>query len=264
MFSFTPIVKNLLIINVIMFVIPQVFLSAHNQFIEFFGLRYFLSPAFFPTQFLSYALIHASWGHLFSNMFGLLVFGPLLENRLGSRKFLLFYVITAIGAGIIYGIIHFFEVYPFLSEARDFLGHPDPEDFARLLSGHFRMEYEANLVLIDQYARNPGNPLLENSAINLIETLINLRSEAPMVGASGAVFGVILGFGYLFPNLQMMLLFPPIPIRAKYLVGFYAIFALYSAVEKVPGDNVAHYAHLGGMVVGYLLLRYWKIRPGYY
>jgi membrane associated rhomboid family serine protease len=118
--------------------------------------------------------------------------------------------------------------------------------------------------LIDQYARNPGNPLLENSAINLIETLINLRSEAPMVGASGAVFGVILGFGYLFPNLQMMLLFPPIPIRAKYLVGFYAIFALYSAVEKVPGDNVAHYAHLGGMVVGYLLLRYWKIRPGYY
>jgi membrane associated rhomboid family serine protease len=247
-----------------MFVIPQFFLSNHSQFVEFFGLRYFLSSSFAPTQLLSYALIHASWGHLFSNMFGLLIFGPLLETRLGPKKFLLYYAITAIGAGLFYGIIHFFEVYPFVQEAQLFLNNPDPESFARLLSAHYQPIYQSNLVLVDEYARHPNNSFLVDSATKLIQNLVDLRVEAPMVGASGAVFGVILGFGYLFPNMQMMLLFPPIPVRAKYLVGFYAIFALYSAIEKVPGDNVAHFAHVGGMLVGFLLLRYWKTSPGLY
>lgn len=264
MFFLTPIVKNLLIINAIMFVIPQYFLPNQLDFVQYFGLKYFLSSDFFPTQFLSYALIHASWSHLLGNMLGLLVFGPLLETRMGAKKFLTYYVITAVGAGLIYGLIHFFEVYPFVNEAAAFLASPDPDALARLLSGHAQQDYQANLMLIDEYARNPGNPYLIESAYNLVDNLVKMRTGAPMVGASGAVFGVILGFGYLFPNMEMMLLFPPIPVRAKYLVAFYAIFALFSAVEKVPGDNVAHYAHLGGMVVGYLLLRFWKISPGIY
>jgi membrane associated rhomboid family serine protease len=264
MFFLSPVVKNLLIINLVMFLIPQVVLSNPNQFVEFFGLRYVLSPSFSPSQILSYSLVHASWSHLFSNMFGLFVFGPILETRLGTQKFLLFYFITAMGAGLIYSLIHFFEVYPFVLEAREYLQNPDPEKFAQLLSSHAKQTYQSNLVLIDEFARNPQNPFLQNSTQKLVQSLVTMREEIPMVGASGAVFGVMLGFGYLFPNLQMMLLFPPIPIKAKYLVGFYAIFALYSAIEKVPGDNVAHYAHLGGMVVGFLLLKYWKTTPGYY
>lgn len=116
---------------------------------------------------------------------------------------------------------------------------------------------------LNSYARDPNNPHFISEAENLITTLMDRRMNAPMVGASGAIFGIMMGFGYLYPNLQMMLLFPPIPIRAKYLVGFYAIYALYSAVEKVPGDNVAHYAHIGGMLVGYLLIRYWKVTSIY-
>jgi membrane associated rhomboid family serine protease len=264
MFNLTPIVKNLLIINVVMFLIPQFVMPNHSAFIEMFGLRYILSPEFFPTQILTYALIHASWSHLFSNMFGLLIFGPILEQTLGEKRFILFYLITALGAGLIYSAIHFFEVYPFINAAQDFLARPTAEGFAQFLSGYDQNVYQAYLVFVDDYARNSSNPQYQQEAEQIVNNLVTMRINSPMVGASGAIFGVIMGFGYLFPNMQMMLLFPPIPIKAKYMVGFYGIYALYSAVEKVPGDNVAHFAHLGGMLVGFLLIRYWKITTRYY
>jgi len=264
MFNLTPLVKNLLIINILMFIIPEVFLPDHHLFVEFFGLRYVLSSSFLPTQLLSYSLIHASWSHLFSNMFGLLIFGPILESTLGPKKFLLFYFITAIGAGVFYSIIHLFEVYPFIEQAGAFLKNQDADEFARLLSSYSQPLYERNLPFILEYSRNTNNPAYQMEAARVVEGIIDLRQNTPMVGASGAIFGVMMGFGYLYPNLKMMLLFPPIPIQAKYLVGFYGIYALYSAIEKVPGDNVAHYAHLGGMVVGYLLLRFWKTHPNHY
>jgi membrane associated rhomboid family serine protease len=264
MFNLTPIVKNLLFINVVMFLVPQLILPNHNSFVEYFGLRYIFSSSFFPTQLISYALIHANWSHLFSNMFGLLIFGPILEQTLGSKRFLLFYFITAVGAGIIYSIIHYLEVYPFIEAAQSYLQRPGADAFAQLLSNYDGTVYQAYLVFIDEFARNNNSIEFQEKSKEIVESLIFMRESTPMVGASGAVFGVMLGFGYLYPNLQMMLLFPPIPVRAKYLVGFYAIYALYSAVERVPGDNVAHYAHLGGMLVAFLLIRYWKISSNYY
>lgn len=264
MFNLTPIVKNLLIINVLMFAVPELLLGNKNLFIELFGLRYILSPEFSPTQLVTYALVHASWSHLLSNMFGLAIFGPILEYTLGPKKFLIFYAVTAVGAGLIYSGIHYWEVKPFQDAAEIFLRNPNPDSFVQIFSGFNKMTYENNLGFIDQYARNPNNELLKNEAVDTVNAILNLRVNGPMVGASGAIFGILMGFGYLYPNLQMMLLFPPIPVRAKYLVGFYGISALYSAIEKVPGDNVAHFAHLGGMLVGFLLIRYWKTTSNYF
>ena len=261
MFQFTPIVKNLLIINILMFAGPALLFPNHDLFVEWFGLRYLFSERFMPTQLLSYSLVHASWSHLFSNMLGLLVFGPILEMRLGAKRFLLFYFATALGAGLIYSVIHLMEVYPFVAAAREFLASPDPDLFARVLAESPGLLSDKNLGFVEEYGRHPDAAIYREEAMNAVTELIALRENSPMVGASGAVYGVMLGFGYLFPNLQMMLLFPPIPVRAKYLIGFYAIAALYYAVEKVPGDNVAHYAHIGGMLVGWLILRFWKISP---
>lgn len=122
MFNLTPIVKNLLFINVALYVIPQFILPNHGAFIQIFGLRYILSPEFSPFQFVTYALIHSDSGigHLLSNMFGLIIFGPILEYTLGPKRFLIFYALTAIGAGLIYSVIHFFEVYPFIEAAQAF------------------------------------------------------------------------------------------------------------------------------------------------
>lgn len=260
MFNLTPIVKNLLFINVALFVIPQFILPNSASFIQMFGLRYIFSPEFSPFQFVTYALIHSNSGigHLLSNMFGLIIFGPILEYTLGPKKFLIFYALTAIGAGLFYSIIHFFEVYPFVEAAQAFLLNPDPNDLAALFSKSGSPLNQTYLQFLDDYARNPKNPFYIAEAEKLVTFLMEQRMNGPMVGASGAIFGIMMGFGYLYPNLQMMLLFPPIPVRAKYLVGFYGIYALYSAVDKVPGDNVAHYAHVGGMLVGYLLIRYWR------
>lgn len=264
MFQLTPIVKNLLIINVVMFAVPALLFPNRELFVDLFGLRYLFSERFMPTQLLTYSLIHASWSHLFSNMIGLLVFGPILEMRLGAKRFLFFYFATALGAGVIYSIIHLMEVYPFLAAAREFLASPDPDLFTRIISESSNLNSEKTLGFVEEYGRHPEVEAYREAAVNAVTELIRLRENAPMVGASGAVYGVMLGFGYLFPNLQMMLLFPPIPVRAKYLIGFYAIAALYYAVERVPGDNVAHYAHLGGMLVGWLILRYWKVSPQRY
>ena len=261
MFQLSPIVKNLLIINVLMFAVPALIIPNHQLFVDLFGLRYLFSGQFLPTQLLTYSVVHASWSHLFSNMLGLLVFGPILEMRLGAKRFLLFYFATALGAGLIYSLIHLMEVYPFVALAREFLAAPDPDLFARVLAESPGLLSPRNLSFVEEYGRHPELVQYKEEAVRAVTDLIALRENSPMVGASGAVYGVMLGFGYLFPNLRMMLLFPPIPVQAKYLIGFYAVAALYYAVEKVPGDNVAHYAHIGGMLVGWLILRFWKIQP---
>ena len=98
----------------------------------------------------------------------------------------------------------------------------------------------------------------------LCQVLMNPGSEIPMVGASGAVFGILLAFAMLFPNMELMLLFPPIPVKAKYLVLVYGIYELWSELNRMPGDNVAHFAHLGGMLIAYLILQYWKKKYGTY
>ena len=260
MFNLTPIVKNLLIVNVLMFAVPALILQDHNLFVNLFGLKYLFASSFLPTQLLTYSLIHASWSHLFSNMLGLLVFGPILEMRLGPKRFVIFYFATAVGAGIIYSLIHLAEVYPFIQAANEFLASPNPDLFARVLAESPGLLSERTLAFVQDYGRNPANPLYIQEASGAVRDLISFRENSPMVGASGAVYGVMLGFGYLFPNLRMMLLFPPIPVQAKYLIAFYAVAALYYAVEKVPGDNVAHYAHLGGMLVGWIILRIWKMQ----
>ena len=175
-----------------------------------------------------------------------------------------FYFATALGAGIIYSGIHFAEVYPFARIAHDFLASPDPDLFAQVLSECKGMFSDYPFEFMEEYSRQPDNASLRDGAEKFVRDVLQRRENAPMVGASGAVYGVMLGFAYLFPNLRMMLLFPPIPVQAKYLVGFYAIAALYYAVEKVPGDNVAHYAHIGGMLVGWLILRFWKLSPSHF
>ena len=260
MFQLSPVVKVLLIINTLMFLI-SVLLPVKGIFIDLFGLRYLFSDKFVPTQLLTYSVVHADFSHLFSNMLGLLVFGPILEMRLGPKHFLFFYFATALGAGVIYSLIHLAEVYPFVSIAREFLASPDPDLFARVMAEGKGLIPHGAIDFVEEYSRQPDNQEYRAAALKAVGDLVFLRENAPMVGASGAVYGVMLGFGYLFPNLRMMLLFPPIPVQAKYLVGFYAVAALFYAVEKVPGDNVAHYAHLGGMLVGWLILRFWKLTP---
>jgi membrane associated rhomboid family serine protease len=259
--NLTPMVKSILLINVGVFLI-QYLMSINLPMI--LGLRYIFSPYFEPYQIFAHIFVHGDGWHLFSNMFALFIFGPLLERVWGANKFLVFYLITGLGASVLFSAINFYEVRQVEVDAQNFLENPEPEAFREYVENHFSNHYDRNYDFIDAYTRNPGNEnYIAESKSFVNQTYKSLR-DIPMVGASGAVFGILMAFGYLFPNLQLMLLFPPIPIRAKYLVLFYGLYSLYAAIQKVPGDNVAHYAHLGGMLFAIILLKIWGQKPNSY
>lgn len=255
MFQITPVVRNLLIANIVIFFIDRNF-DLSSQF----ALRSFLSPEFRPYQYVSYMFLHSreSFGHLFSNMFGLLIFGPLLERVWGPKRFLFFYFFTGIGAGLLFSFINYFE----LSQIRDglalYLDNPNPQAFIDFLSSHAEFYYKSQNAFINSFDANPGSSQLIAQSKEMARAVYEFNLNIPMVGASGAIFGILMAFGMLFPNTELFLLFVPFPIKAKYFVGFYGLYSLYAGFQNAPNDNVAHFAHLGGMLFAFILLKYWK------
>lgn len=276
MFNITPIVKNLLIINILLFAVPVLLdmlllpgsvspvytytFAAHKTF----GLHQFSSGEFSVYQLVTHAFMHSDSAHLILNMLGLFIFGPILEDLLGARRFLIFYAVTAVGSGIIFNGYAYWQARPMLEAINLFLQQPEPGSFAQILS-YDPLLYEDYLPLIDAFAKNPDNVgYIEQATEGVLKVKAWLVDYRPLIGASGAIFGILIGCGYLRPNTQMVLLFPPIPVQLKFLVGFYALVSLYKGLVNNPGDNVAHFAHLGGMICGFLLLRFWKMKPGFY
>lgn len=260
MFQLTPAAKNILIINGIIFILSD-FVGLRSYIIESFGMRYFHSENFQPYQILTYMWVHGGFGHLFSNMFSVLIFAPILERVWGSKKFLIYYLATGIGAGILYSGINYYENYSFEVKVKSYEQNPSPESFRKLVLNNSKEYFNYRYDFIDSYEQNPSNSN-DNLSIAYANDLLKVKSDVPMVGASGAVFGILLAFAMLFPNMELMLLFFPIPIKAKYVVLVYGIYELWSEINRMPGDNVAHFAHLGGMLIGYLILKYWKRKYG--
>jgi len=244
-------VRNLLIINVVAFLAFSYFGSSAP-----FALYDFRSQMFRPWQFITYMFMHGGFGHLFSNMLSLFILGPMLEYRWGPQRFLLFYLICGVGAGILYTGIRTYEFGQVHRDLTEYVVNPSPEKLHSFLEDHYEGQYNREAII--EYKRNPDNPQIiaatKQGLKNIYESIIN----TPMVGASGAVFGLLLAFGMLFPNTELFLLFFPFPIKAKYFVLFYGAYELYAGVQRMPGDNVAHYAHLGGMLFAFILLKVWQ------
>lgn len=253
----TPMVKNLLLINLGVFLLDALVKLNLSYWL---GLRVILSDQFQPHQFLTYMWVHGSFGHIFSNMFAVFIFGPLLEQVWGSKRFLTFYLICGIGAGVLYGIADFAESYPLERDTQAYVSDPNPEAFSIFIVKHKSRSFNmpALAELADKYYEEPDNPYYKNQTVDVANQMRDAKMGIPMVGASGAVFGILMAFAMLFPNMQLFLLFPPIPVRAKYLVFFYGLYELYSEFNRVEGDNVAHLAHLGGMLIAFILLKVWR------
>jgi membrane associated rhomboid family serine protease len=196
------------------------------------GLYFPKSESFKPLQILTHMFMHAGFWHLFFNMYALFMFGQVLENVWGPKRFLIYYLVCGLGAALVHESVIAFEYSNLVKQLSIEQVQTVLSDGASLLS------------------RNRG---FSDPAMQKLQILLN----TPTVGASGAVFGILLAFGMLFPNTQLMLLFPPIPIKAKYFVLAYGGIELYLAFAQ-PGSNIAHAAHLGGMLFGYILIRYWR------
>jgi len=257
MFNLTPTVRNLLIANVIFLVAQNSLLPLLAQVGSLYPIG---SPYFFPWQFFTYMFLHAGWGHLISNMFGLISFGPMLEMRWGASRFLTFWLICGVGAGLLYEGVRGYELHKMEQARQEFHQTPNGPDFANFFrnfgEGYTGFETQARDLQL-----RPTDPVLLQQATKTVDELAQAITTSPrggMVGASGALFGLLFAFAYLFPNTELMLLFFPFPIKAKYFVFFYALYELYAGVHRTPGDNVAHFAHLGGLLIGFIVVKFWE------
>jgi membrane associated rhomboid family serine protease len=255
-----PVVKNILIINVIFFLATMFFKQTMRfDLSEYLGLYFYKSANFQPYQYISYLFMHGDMMHIFFNMFAFWMFGRILEQVWGSKKFLIYFFVTGIGAAVLHTFVNWVQ-YIRIEDAVDiFMKARTPQAFDTFVQGYFPEFYDQiyNKLLTD-WVKEPNNPMMLQKAIDMKNQLVMLHVNIPTVGASGAVFGVLLAFGMMFPNMELMLLFPPMPIKAKYMVAGYALIELYSGVLNQQGDNVAHFAHLGGMLFGFFLVRHWK------
>jgi membrane associated rhomboid family serine protease len=240
-----PVIKNLLLLNIVVFIGVGIMESKGIYLSNFLSAYPVNSPFFQPYQVISHMFLHADIGHIFFNMLALVIFGSILEKVWGAKRFFIFYFACGIGAFLIYQSISMIQIYR-LTELMTSQGY-DPNilfyDIKNSLSIHS-----------SQYNYHLTNNELINMEIYKLRDLYGAGGG----GASGAVFGVSAAFAILFPNTQLQLLFPPIPIRAKYLIGAYFVVELYMSFQKTEGDNVAHLAHVGGAIVGAILVLIWR------
>jgi len=219
MYNMPAMTKNLLVINILAFIATWVLQRSGIDLTAMCGLHFFLASDFHFYQFFSYMFLHGGFTHLLFNMFALWMFGSVIERVWGPKKFLFYYIVCGVGAGMVQELVQYAEYY------------------VQGLSAYEMVNLGDQRITMDAY--------------------LNLRTT---IGASGAVYGILLAFGMIFPNERLFIIPIPFPIKAKWLIVGYIVIELFSAMSA-PGDGIAHMAHLGGMLFGFLLIRYWQKHP---
>ncbi|MDR0970091.1 MAG: rhomboid family intramembrane serine protease [Lentimicrobiaceae bacterium] len=264
-----PVVKNILIINALFFLATITFDSVFRvDLVRYLGLHYPAASHFNPYQFVTYMFMHGGFAHLFFNMFALWMFGNALENVWGAKRFLIYYFVTGIGAGIIYLIWISVQIVPTVGSIDSFIQTRDLDILNTFLGEHRFRVGQSELIsfnnILTRLNVDPENREALQAAVNFMtnykQTYLN---QFVVIGASGSVFGILLAFGMMFPNSLLYIYFA-FPIKAKYFVIAYGALELISGIMDNPADNVAHFAHLGGMLFGFLLIKYWKKKGIFY
>ncbi|PTT34800.1 rhomboid family intramembrane serine protease [Chryseobacterium sp. HMWF028] len=229
-----PITRNIIIINVIVFIITSLL---GDKVVEYLAAFYPFSPYFHSWQIITHMFMHGSIMHILFNMMTLFSFGPILEQTLGDKKYLILYFASGLGAFFLFNLWNFVEVQQ-LSRELEQLGF----NVNAYLSG-------ASV----EFAGNTGSVLKQKELLESLKAIV----ATPMVGASGAIFGVIAAFATLYPDAKIGIMFIPVPVKVKYLLPIIVVGSVYLGVSG-NGGGIAHLAHVGGALVGWLLARIWK------
>jgi len=251
-----PVVKNLILINVVMLVAKYALHDTQWDLDNLLGLHYMGSPLFRPWQFVTHLFMHGDIWHLFFNMFALYMFGKVLEMVWGSQRFLIYFFVTGLGAAALHSYVTYLEMSHLQKTVAAFVNTPSPELLSAFMKSNLGQLPPQVADLVNNWGVAPNNTDYPQQAVAWVQEIFTMKINTPTIGASGAVFGILLAFGYLFPNTELMLLFPPVPIKAKYFVIGYGAIELYLGVTQ-SHTNIAHFAHLGGMLFGFILLKYW-------
>jgi membrane associated rhomboid family serine protease len=253
-----PVVKNLVIINAIILFV-QIVLS--NKFgidiKDYFALHYWKSDHYHFWQYFTHMFMHGNFSHLLMNMFALWVFGGPLENVWGSKRFFMFYILCGLGAAFLHMGVVAYQLNLFEHAFAIYQDNATIDKYGLFIKQHNLDNYVSFEQLRQFWENNPNSASASQQSINFIHQYLTVRYNEGMVGASGAVFGVLFAFGYLFPNALLYLYFL-VPVKAKWVVTVYAGVELFALIQNNPGDNVAHLAHLGGMLVAFIILKVWS------
>lgn len=257
MHRITPVVKNLLILNGLLFLITYVFDSQFNiNLTRLLALHYPASEFFQPYQFVTYMFMHGGIWHIVFNMYALWLFGTAIESDWGGKRFFIYYFFTGIGAALLHLLVNYFIFSGMASQIAAFQNTPTPEVFKQFVDSNKAYFNQSVYNFINRWSLSPDNPGYIHEALQIMNHIYRSAINIPTVGASGAVFGILLAFGMMYPNAQLMLIIPPMPIKAKWLVIGYGAISLFLGFSQ-PGSNIAHFAHLGGMLFGFILIKYW-------
>lgn len=266
----TPAVKVILIINVLIFLFVN-FAGGRGgaDYVQVLGLHLPQSEYFHAYQYLTHMFTHEGLSHLFFNMFAVFMFGRILESVWGTKRFVLYYLVTGLGAAVLHSLVSWYGYHNTVEQFEAFRNAPDAgalADFVRAHYGDIKVgvpvangTYAIDAQkFIDAWISDPNLQGAVDVANEMFQGTMQRALDTTTIGASGAVFGILLAFGMLFPNTELFIMFVPIPIKAKYFVLGYGALELFLGIQNSVGDNVAHFAHLGGMLFGFFLILYWR------
>lgn len=251
------IIKNLLIVNVLFFLAQNTIGTQGFSLEDVLALHHVKSPLFKPWQLITHMFLHGNFMHLFGNMFALWMFGSILENLWGPKRFLSFYFICGIGAALLHLAFLYYSYNPLLQDFMQLRANPTPDIISFFFQKYELFQDATATNLVNNYLSDPSNTLFRDQTVAYIADLTNKKISTPTLGASGAVFGILAAFVYLFPNTYIYLYFF-VPIKAKWIGLIYFGLEIYYAIENSAGDNVARWAHIGGGIVGFILVITWN------
>ncbi len=260
------IVKNLLIINGLFFLAQKTLgggPAAVFSFDDTLALHAWQSSLFKPWQLITHMFLHGDFMHILGNMFALWMFGSILENLWGSKRFLTFYLICGLGAALMHLLFLSYELVPMMKEYAVIAHQHSAGTSASLTDAIMQfgqkheLRYATDHEVLALVRSNPGNPEIASQLFNLVTDYYEKNINMATIGASGAVFGVLAAFIYLFPNTYIYLYFL-VPVKAKWLGLVYFSYEVFYAIQNSAGDNVARWAHIGGAIVGLLIVMTWN------
>jgi membrane associated rhomboid family serine protease len=253
----TPVVQQLLILNIIFFV-GSIFLKNST---ELFALYYVESAAFKPWQIITHMFMHGGYLHLFFNMFALYSFGSTLESFWGEKKFLFFYISCGLGSALLHTLVNYFQIHSLLESVASL--NLSNAEIKLLLNSDLNSVFDENSKMIGSSVKTILDKVGANQEQFNVIAQANMLSNIPVLGASGAIYGLLVAFAFQFPDARLGLLFIPVPIKAKYFViGLLSVDLFLGFSGKslfgVGGTGVAHFAHIGGAIVGFIMVYFWK------
>ncbi|HMQ61471.1 MAG TPA: rhomboid family intramembrane serine protease [Flavilitoribacter sp.] len=264
MIQISPAVKHLLFINILVFL--GALLLARSGMVpdiqSILALHYPGSDLFKPFQIVTHFFMHdlSNLFHLFFNMFALVMFGSILEMHWGSNRFLLFYIVCALGSALLHTLFNYIEISPLQHALAAFQASPDLDTFWAYFNKTGLADLPENADAFREMSAGirSGSADAIAFATTQMQTHLKMMMDGGAVGASGAISGLLVAFGMMFPNAPLMLIFLPVPVKAKYFIPALLLVEVFLARQQYAWDNIAHYAHLGGALTGFLLILYWR------